>query len=297
MRLRSGYLSALTLTVGLTIAIQPLAAQVYESFQLTFPAYNTGTGLSGAWQLGGFNAFSARYTASADSLVFRGLATSGGRIAGAAFPSINGATRNLTQPLGADNTTAYLSVLLRPQGTLNAGVFNGFFGITLAGGPANELFVGKPGGGAVEEWVIEHRGGFGQVSSGVPTVVGQTAFLVVRADFLSGNDLFTLYANPSPGEPEPTSGVVKADLNLGAVTRLGIYSTGAFSVDEIRIGASYADVTPRSPFAGTPGAPNCHGQSMAALAKQHGGVPAAAAALGFPSVADVHAAVAAYCGS
>ena len=187
MHVRVGYLSALT--IALAIAVQPVLAQVYDGFTLTFPAYNTGTGLAGSWQLGGFNAFSAGYTAGEASLAFRGLATSGGRISGAAFPAINGATRNLAQPLGADNTTAYLSVLVRPLGTLNAGIFNGFFGVTLAGGPANELFVGKPGGGAMEEYVIEHRGGFGQVSSGVPTVVGQTAFLVVRADFLPGNDL------------------------------------------------------------------------------------------------------------
>ncbi len=295
MRRRTEYLSALTLTLGLTIAIQPLAAQVHESFQLTFPAYNTGTGLSGAWQLGGFNAFSAAYTAAERSLWFPRLQTSGGRISGGAFPSINGATRNLTQQLGTDNTTAYVSVLLRPQGTLNAGVFNGFFGITLAGSPANELFVGKPGGGAVEEWVIEHRGGFGQVASGVPTIVGQTALLVVRADFLPGNDLFTLYTDPVPGDPEPASGVVKADLNLGAVTRVGIYSTGAFSVDEIRVGATYADVTPRSPFSGSPGAANCHGQTASAMAKEHGGIAAAASALGYASVTDLQAAVRAFC--
>jgi hypothetical protein len=37
-------------------------------------------------------------------------------------------------------------------------------------------------------------------------------------------------------------------------------------------------------FAGTPGKRNCHGQSVSALAKQYGGLVAAAAALGFPSV-------------
>jgi hypothetical protein len=134
--------------------------------------------------------------------------------------------RNLAQPLGADNTTVYLSFLIRPQGTLNGGVFNGFFGVTLNGSFGQELFTGKPGVGAVEKYVIENRGGAGQVASGTPTVVGQTALLVVRADFLPGNDSFTLYTNPTPGGVEPTGGIVKTDLNLGVVSRLGIYSTG-----------------------------------------------------------------------
>jgi len=151
MRFRFGYLSALSLTIAMTVAIRPASAQVvYEGFQLTFPDYDTGTGLSGAWEQGGFNVFAAGYTTSEISLSFRGLETSGGQIAGAAFTRINGSIRNLAQSLGADNTTVYVSFLLRPLGTLNDGVFNGFFGVTLAGGPANELFVGKPGGGAVD---------------------------------------------------------------------------------------------------------------------------------------------------
>ena len=283
----------LAIIIGTTFAS---AQAVYEGFRLTFPDYNTGSGLSGAWQKGGFNVAAANYAARESSLTFNGLQTSGGSTTGAAFPSINGAVRNLAQALGTNNTTVYLSVLLRPQGTLNAGVFNGFFGITLAGGPANELFVGKPGGQATEEYVIEHRGGFGQVSSGVPTVVGQTALLVVRADFLAGPDLFTLYVNPAPGEPEPAAGVMKADLDLGSVTRIGIYSTGAFGVDEIRVGATYADVAPRVAFDGTPGAANCHGKAVSALAQQYGGLPDAASALGYAGVAALHDSIKSFCG-
>ena len=145
--------------------------------------------------------------------------------------------------------------------------------------------------------MIENRGGFGQVSSGVATVAGQTAFLVVRADFLAGNDLFTLHVNPAPGAPEPTTGVLKSDLNLGSVSRIGIYSTGAFSVDEIRLGATYEDVTPRLPFAGTPGAANCHGKTVSALAQQYGGLANAASSLGYASVAALQAAITGFCAS
>jgi hypothetical protein len=47
-------------------------------------------------------------------------------------------------------------------------------------------------------------------------------------------------------------------------------------------------------FAGTPGAANCHGKSVSALAK-NGGINSAAAALGYPSVQALQDAISAYC--
>jgi hypothetical protein len=49
-------------------------------------------------------------------------------------------------------------------------------------------------------------------------------------------------------------------------------------------------------FAGTPGKSNCHGQSVAALTRQHHGLNAAAAALGYASVNALQNAIMAYCG-
>jgi hypothetical protein len=74
--------------------------------------------------------------------------------------------------------------------------------------------------------------------------VGQTVFLVVKAEFAAGNDQFTLYVNPIPGAPEPAAGVVKNNSNVGDVAGLTIYSTGEFSIDEFRLGDTFADVTP-----------------------------------------------------
>ncbi len=48
-------------------------------------------------------------------------------------------------------------------------------------------------------------------------------------------------------------------------------------------------------FAGTPGYSNCHGKSVAALAAQYGGLYAASAALGFPTVQALQNAVQAFC--
>jgi hypothetical protein len=298
VRIQQKCSTAFAVAAGVAILTQAAWAQsAYEGFNLTFPLFNTGSGFTGAWATGGFNAFASGYTAAEKSLVFSGLATTPGRVIAGAFPAINGATRSLAQPLGADNTTAYVSVLIRPQGTLDAGIFNGFFGVTLNGAGSQDLFVGKPGAGETHEYVLESRGGAGQVSSGVPTVAGQTVLLVVKAEFLAGNDMFTLYVNPTPGEAEPAAGTIKSDQNLGTVSKVGIYSTGAFEVDELRIGATYADVTPRMSFAGTPGAANCHGVSVSGLNQEFGSMAKAAPALGFGTVSALQGALTAYCGN
>jgi len=221
------------------------ASQIaYDGFGPSFPIYaNGGTGFSGPWTQGGFNAFASGYTPSEDSLCYVKLRTYGGHVSGRAFSAINGAVRSLQQPVGQDHSTVYLSFLLQPEGKLGDGIFGGFFGVTLNGDGA-DLFVGKPGGGAGDEYVLETRGGSGQVSSGESAVVGRTALLVVKAEFLPGNDAFTLYVNPRPGQPEPSSGTTKTDLDLGTVSQVGVYSSGGFAVDEVRIGTTYADVVP-----------------------------------------------------
>ena len=48
-------------------------------------------------------------------------------------------------------------------------------------------------------------------------------------------------------------------------------------------------------FAGTHGKANCHGQSVSALARQFGGLDAAASALGFPSVQALQDAIREFC--
>ncbi len=49
------------------------------------------------------------------------------------------------------------------------------------------------------------------------------------------------------------------------------------------------------PDVGTPGQPNCHGQSISGLAHQFGGIDASASALGFSSVAQLQAGFKLFC--
>jgi len=68
--------------------------------------------------------------------------------------------------------------------------------------------------------------------------------LVVKAEFTDGMDRLTLYVNPQVGAPEPTTGIVKQDRAFGLLDSVLLYSTGAFSLDEIRIGETFQSVTP-----------------------------------------------------
>jgi len=207
-------------------------------------------GFATPWIPGGFNAgISDNYDIAAGSLSFANLLTSGNRAASGPVNAIAGVTRDFSTPLGAGGTTRYYSFLLRPEGTLNEGIFNGFFGVTLESPDEPELYTGKPGGDAITQYVLEDRGGSLQHPSPVPVVIGQTALLVVKAQFggQNENDQLTLYVNPLPGGPEPLLGTVKFDSNLSTVSGFTIYSTGAFSIDELRLGQTFSDVTPAVP--------------------------------------------------
>lgn len=241
------------ITLSLSAASLPIDAEAelltYESFDYApgtdVSSKNGGAGFSNAWSPGGFNASqSTNYDVASGSLTFGQLSTAGNRAVTSSTGAIAGLTRLLAQPLGSPNTTRYVSFLLRPEVALNQGAFNGFFGLLLEQAGEPELFVGKPGGGQLGRYVLEERGGAGQVATSLSPAVGQTTLLVLKAEFKSGADLFTLYADPIPGQPEPATGVSKSTTDISQALGLTIYSTGAFSIDEIRVGETFADVTP-----------------------------------------------------
>ncbi len=204
-----------------------------------------GFGFSTAWRPGGFNASNhAIYDVPSGSLTFGSLLTSGNRVQTGSVDEIAGLTRDFSVALGAPGTTRYLSFLLRPEGTLQGGAFNGFFGVVLEQPLEPELFIGKPGGAAIDRYVLEDRGGGQQVASTVAAMVDETVLLVLKAEFAAGNDRFTLYVNPVPGAPEPGSGIMQNRSDAGSVAGVTVYSTGAFSIDEFRVGETFEDVTP-----------------------------------------------------
>ncbi len=194
---------------------------------------NGGTGWSGPWNTpGGLDA-----TVAPSTLTFGSLATSGGSLSTAGFqPPNQGSSvatwvRLLSTSLGADNTTAYLSFLFRPDAGF--GFYGGLnFGNAFAGLSGNQTHFGLEGPG-------------NSVSLSSVAATGQTVLFVIRMDFLPGNDRLSLFLNPTPGLPEPgAADVSRSDLDLGSVNSVTINNYGGFTTDEIRIGDSWESVTP-----------------------------------------------------
>src|SRR5262245_49093129 len=119
MRCRGGRVFSAAVAIALSaVGTAAQAGQLaYEGFGPSVPIYaNGGTGFAGPWAQGGFNAFASGYVPQESSLRFGKLTTSGGSVEGGAFSQINGAIRNLAQPLGLDNTIVYLGFVLQPEG-------------------------------------------------------------------------------------------------------------------------------------------------------------------------------------
>src|SRR5262249_43998685 len=81
--------------------------------------------------------------------------------------------------------------------------------------------------------------------SPVAAVSGEAVLLVLEAQFQTGDDRLSLFVNPTAGNPQPAvAGAVKTNVDVGTVSSLVINNYGGFTVDEIRIGDSFAAVTP-----------------------------------------------------
>lgn len=207
---------------------------------------NGGTGFAQAWSSGGFNSGpDAPHVVADASLAYENLSTSGKSCKVAVQDRIVGMERPLAHPeeFAKPGSTRYVSVVMRPEGKLGDGPLNGFFGLCLRS-TEGELFVGKPGNEAVDKWVMEERGGSAQVATAFPVVANQATLLVLKIECKQGNDRLTLYVNPKPGEAEPTNGTVKDDAHLGLTDTVLMYSTGAFSMDELRAGETFQSVSP-----------------------------------------------------
>jgi hypothetical protein len=214
-----------------------LGGVVYEGFDYpvgsSLAGQSGGSGWAGAWTTPG----GADLTIGT-GLSFGDLTTSPGSATSAPYQppdmgsSVSYFSRNTAATYGVDNTTTYFSFLLRPE----AGF--GFYG----GINIGNLFIGDSGNQA--DYGLE--GPTNDLSlSNVPVVVDTTVLLVLRVDFLPGDDRLSLYVNPTPGGPEPlTPDVIKTDLDVGTVNSVVINNYGGWSTGDIRIGPTFASVTP-----------------------------------------------------
>ena len=208
---------------------------------------NGGSGWSTAWTGNDAPTVDANVLAGSLSDPTGTLVRSGSHIE-TSNSLVNGvAYRDLGFTLGADGTEAWMSFLIRSDQPIVVGDYGG---VVIGGtGPfgVNGLFVGA----APTVHYLDLNGGGGYTPTASSTVVEDTtALLVVRMEFLAGNDRFTLYVNPTPGIVAPDSPAgfqaQKTNLNLGTFSHIGVNfgQSNQYSFDEFRVGLTYQDVTP-----------------------------------------------------
>ena len=163
----------------------------------------------------------------------------GNSVTAVAFGENRGIDRLLSTPLGVENTSAYISVLIQPQGILHQGAYNGWFALVLRG--STDVVLGMSSFG--DEIGLEV--GFERSATNVKAAIGQTFFGVIRIDFTEGVDPVYLYLNPQPGAPEPaTPSASLINLNVNFLNMASLAGPGGVGYDSLRIGTTYADVTP-----------------------------------------------------
>ncbi len=241
---------------------------LYEDFNYTSPGNVGGTCASGTCSNNNWTTHSTSQ-AGIDSVIsgslnYAGLqASTGNKVR---IPGINGTVpRDINRAItGSGATVAYYSFLLNVlDGTQLSGTMNdngNFIHFGQTAGTALTIFYGKVSihsvaGGA-------YRIGISNAATGTPTYTefasdlafGTTYLVVVKHDFNgASNDISTLWVNPgSLGGSEPAGGVTNSSgtaTTATAFASIAIRNSSATpkaDIDEIRVGTSWASVTPVS---------------------------------------------------
>jgi hypothetical protein len=200
---------------------------------------NGGTGWSGAWTVSG-----AGGAVTTPGFSFTDSSLNVLQTAGLKANFADGNNGNFRLPiLSPDDvgTTLYISFLgqITTPGT-------GYAGVSLFQGGAENLFLGKPNASA--NWGFDTKGTNTKFTGTVP--VTTLSLMVFRIDF-GATTTVSMYINPTLGT-EPTVADVTATRGAFTWDTIRIQSGGGTSggVDEIRIGDTYASVTPTVPEPG-----------------------------------------------
>lgn len=242
--------------VGLLLGLTPVHAALiaYEGFD-----YASGSDIRG--QNGGTGwASGSSWSGYAPSVTWPGLVTSSGLSYGSLAIQGNALTTATTPGIdpppssaiywrnlpgfGQDGTTLYVSFLFRPETG-----FGYYGGVNLTDDIGNGIYVGKSGATGYDTYGLE--GPLNNIDSSVfPVTAGETAFIVLRAEFLSGNDSYSIFVNPLLDGVEPgIASASKTDFDpvpgsTLAGTTFNFNNYGYYTIDEIRVGTAYADVMP-----------------------------------------------------
>lgn len=277
-------LSLLILLVPAALAQGTLLA--FEPFTGGTSALNStgsGTGWSGPWATQNGSTNTPGYSLTQSSLLqYPGLLSTGNHaIGGDAYQttgrgfdtSASGAfSGNLNGGvIGAPGTTLWMSILVRKETStddecsiaLHPGTPVWYVTAPLV---AIGYFGGSSNQGSTRFWSLKAAGAV--IKTNVPVSAGETALLVLRLDFASSTTV-ALYVNPGQlGGTPPASAsaqtVIASSSGFRSLAYYGGNGANQSSIDEIRVGSSYAVVTPLQPssslayesFTGSAGALN-----------------------------------------
>lgn len=226
-----GFLFAMSALVpAMVVSAAPIASEPFDYSAGALGTSSGGTGWTGSWAGGSTNVTSPGLTSSGIGAGNK-LTTNNDN---------NGAFRSLASQ-GTDGTTVWLGYLANGTGSAAAG----YAGVSLFAGASENLFTGKRTSQTV--WGLQRSGG----SSGDSTIAADstTHFLVFQIEFgagtTAGNERVTMYVDPTPGvAPNVAPAVTLTDVTSFTFDRVRIQSGNgsAFSVDEVRIGTTFADV-------------------------------------------------------
>lgn len=236
----------------------------YEGFNYASPSLEGQTGGTG-WGLNWSTNVYASPISSA-SLSYGSLTTSGGSVTLGPTNVTTVYTRQLGSTFGAMalSSNVWVSLLyLNSAGSTSAEARIGFYSgmvadasgvntVTASAGTIQVVDVGRAGSGSD---VISLYNGTVINSTGVATPRGSNAvFLLLRfvMDGGSGPDTVYLWVNADLSAGAPVIGTQQASWTTSGTTnfesinglRFQTPSSGGFRVDEIRIGKTFADVTP-----------------------------------------------------
>ncbi|NVO03773.1 MAG: Ig-like domain-containing protein [Bacteroidetes bacterium] len=238
---------------------------LHETFSYPLPGYIGGNGNAGSssnnWMT---HSVVAGHTTTIDltagSLSFPGLQSSAGEMV-YFFSNANLTDRDINTPITTASTVAYYSALVKviDNTQISATTYDHFLGFGATSGSAVNSFGGRLGIKSVNAGA-NFRFGVLNAPTGTNTYTefaqdlnfGQTYLVVVKFDRGTSPTTATLWIDPvstSFGGTEPAGSVVNTN-NTAPVTGLGsIYlrnsgTTPKAQIDEIRVGLTWADVTP-----------------------------------------------------
>ena len=256
------------LLVGLSSA--GWAQILYEGFNYATPAFIGGnTDVAGVtsnnWATHSVTAGQTTTINIEDgSLTYAGLASSTGNKV-LLFSNKNATSRDVNRAFTSTATSLYYSALINVIDTVQLKTFGDYF---MHFGGVSGSVVGSPNLGArlgakltatptatTFRFTIQNNSGGTAptfTDNGTDLSVGTTYLVVVKLELNSGGSIATMWVNPaSLGGTEPAGGITN---NLGTNTfpsfasiclRNGSSTPKAF-IDEIRVGTTWADVTPIS---------------------------------------------------